>query len=311
MKKLFTLFFLSTLILTSCSKEDSNINLSNPLANTTWKVKTYGQVISKDLDGVAKSDFISAMFNNSAGNQNFHFLSESAGNSNSFLNFSESNSTTNRGPMTWTHSSSNHCSVDTNTPQYSYEELEMYDSNSLPSNALALNINEPNLLYVYIGLFGSISNGNSDPKAVHWKFTVYELTSEIPPTCPSGSNTLPNADHLVGNWDIEISFDNIPQSTGKIIIESAAASIDPSMNNYLIKGKFLEEIDGQVTEYNITGRDYDPYHFDNLNIVATNGTDTFSFSGQINTEGKFVGIYGDNSVNLNGDLLGNFIATKN
>ena len=54
MKKLFTLFFLSTLILISCSKEDSNINLSNPLANTTWKVKTYGQLISKDLDGVAK-----------------------------------------------------------------------------------------------------------------------------------------------------------------------------------------------------------------------------------------------------------------
>ena len=36
-----------------------------------------------------------------------------------------------------------------------------------------------------------------------------------------------------------------------------------------------------------------------------------NFQKKINTDGKFVGIYGDNSVNLNDDLLGNFIAIKN
>lgn len=317
--KLLLLLVLITTI-SSCTK-NSDFTSPNPLANTSWKIKYSATLAGTHGKEINKSDFIHTMFNiNDIGKvlttKDYNLRTDLEPTRTSILKFDSTNPTTNIGSYSFSlKEGSKHCYEE--SEKYSYKELLIYNhlayGNKHPYSEinhhfkLALNINKPNLLYLYYPHFGY--KDPSNPKANMWTFFVYEPTQETLSTCTTVT-PLPPGQELIGNWDIDLSFDNILQSKGKFIFDSSILTTDFGVSFYSIKGKFQEEINGQITEYPfISGSQYFP-NFNSIGIDASNGTDTFSFSGKINADGKLVGLFGDNSVNLNSDYYGNFIATK-
>jgi len=322
--KIIKLLFLLAVITTvsSCTK-NSDLSSPNPLENTKWKHKYSGFMYNDHHKYIDKSDFINAMFNNGPNTKidktEFSFNSSKDSNSKRFFKFDSSNSSTGIGSFSF-HDNDN-CFVE--NEEYSYNELLLYnhftngvklpysDSNNHPYK-LAFNINKPNLLYVYYiwrDVYNHSANQLND-KAIDWRFDVYELTEEtIPPPCPK-----PISEQLIGTWDVDISFDNILQSKGKIIIEKLNPINLPfyNINYFKIEGKFQEELNGKIIEYNFSNENstFWPSYSNGLSFKASNGTDTYVFFATFNADGKIKGTRGDDSVELNDDIYGNFEATK-
>lgn len=312
MKPFLVLLLITTLC--ACSK-DTDTN--DPLANTTWKIKYSGALLSRDVNSsIPEGALIDAMFKSTInevkkiGNWNFSTFSRAS--DNIFFKFNATDPKTSIGTYTFSHDRANDCYEENN--EYNFSKLTI-DSNK-GTEKFALDINRPNSLFVYTPMTSLTSADPNNLESLSWFFAVYELTSETPTSCSTGDdNPLPNADHLVGTWDTEITFENVLQSKGKIIIESI--SFYPTKaKNYTINGKFQEEVNGQLTDYPFVTTqhsftDYYPLGNNTMLIEASNGTDTFHFSGKIDANGKYIGIYADDSVYLNNDTFGNFTATKN
>ena len=316
------LLLLIALFITSCSNSDDNI-IDNPLENTTWEYKYFGQIsLSFDTSSYSAAEIKDIldkyMFTAKAGtgyvkdnSTSNYFFTGGINNISDWTqsyNFESANNLVGNVNYSFLDLRTNICQ---NSDYYDYTLTTIVKpdyiaqiGNARFSSKLIIDSKHPNKLYIYSisNIFGKTWIG----------FDVYEKIDKTSVCLPDSTNApLPTPDFLTGTWNLDLVYTTGNDPLGKIVIDKFELEAD-SFTKYILTGKFQEIDNGQITEYTFnTSESYYDDSTKSMVIQASNDTDTFNFYGKIDqTDNKWKGLLGENSARINQEILGDFISEK-
>ncbi len=297
----------------SCTSSDDDL-IDNPLQNTNWEKKYSGNIIFpydiSSFNDVQLGELLNTyMFTSKFGAGYVKDINNSGISSytsgqlhfTEFINFAPSNNLMGKINVTFSDSNNSFCDQQNNINSYTIAPIKRQDYIAdIPSSGLkfVFDNNQPKKLFRY--RMRSTRNIG---------FAVYESIDNIS-SCPSGTtSTLPSPDFLKGTWNLDLIYSTGNELLGEIIIENFELETGSSIQ-YSLTGKLKEVVNGQITEYPFVSSFFDK-STKVMEIIASNGTDTFEFRGVIDqVDGKWKGFLGEDSARINHDILGDFIATK-
>ncbi|MGB0891177.1 MAG: hypothetical protein ACPGUU_02415 [Flavobacteriaceae bacterium] len=319
MKNTFLLLIIA-LFITSCSNSDDSI-IDNPLENTTWEYKYFGQIsLSFDTSSYSAAEIKDIldkyMFTAKAGTgyvennstSNYFFTSSDQSSYKQSYNFEPTTNLVGNVNDSFLSLESNNCQK-SDYYDYTLTTVDRPDyiaqiGKSKFARKVIIDSKHPNKLYIY-----SISNFYGKT----WiGFDVYEKIDKTSVCLPDSTNApLPTPDFLTGTWNLDLVYTSGNDPLGKIVIDKFELEAD-SFTKYILTGKFQEIDNGQITEYTFnTSESYYDDSTKSMVIQASNGTDTFNFYGKIDQiDNKWKGLLGENSVRINQETLGDFIGEK-